>query len=299
MPLEKIACGCLRTLQHIFAYLTHILSMKQQSFVIRADWEDMVFEGREQAYGAFALRRQYPWELGRALLIVALATVGWILVVQNYDRWFDRDIPVKAGPTIIDISAIPPLNKPADPLKVPPPPPPPAPPKLKTLAALIPLPTEEELSDPEATIETIDSLKAAPNLGLVTQDGLDEVGDPFPIGDDVMGEVPEVIVDKEPSPMDFQIGDPPVPVNLEDIKRAIGYPPMAVDVGLEGTAVARVLVDQRGRYMRHIWINQPNAIFADAISPQLSKLYFTPATQAGRPIKFWVNIPFVFSLVRN
>ena len=89
----------------------------------------------------------------------------------------------------------------------------------------------------------------------------------------------------------------PKPVNMSDIQKAIGYPQIARDAGIEGNVVVRVLVDELGNYKRHKIINQVHPILAKAVEKEINRLKFTPAIQGGKPIPFWVNIPFNFKLI--
>ncbi|MEO0896316.1 MAG: TonB family protein [Bacteroidota bacterium] len=89
----------------------------------------------------------------------------------------------------------------------------------------------------------------------------------------------------------------PVPINMDIVKRLIGYPKVARDNGIQGMVVVRVLVDETGAYEDHILINQVAEELSTEVEQQLPQLKFTPAIQNGRPIKFWVNIPFNFKLI--
>ena len=84
----------------------------------------------------------------------------------------------------------------------------------------------------------------------------------------------------------------PKPVMTDDIHQVLGYPQIARDAGIEGNVVVRVLVDEDGKYSRHKVINQVHPVLAKAVEEHVGNLRFTPAIQGGKPIKFWVNIPF-------
>ena len=77
----------------------------------------------------------------------------------------------------------------------------------------------------------------------------------------------------------------------------IGYPQIARDAGIEGRVIIRVLVDEHGNYVRHRVISSVHPMLTKACAEHLAELQFTPAIQGGRPIKFWVNIPFMFTLI--
>ncbi|MEM6764255.1 MAG: energy transducer TonB [Bacteroidota bacterium] len=90
----------------------------------------------------------------------------------------------------------------------------------------------------------------------------------------------------------------PVPLNMKKVQRAIGYPPLAVRAKVEGTVIARVLINKKGKYKSHRILNEDEAhpILQEAVSAKIKKLKFTPAIKDEEPIPFWVNIPFHFGL---
>ena len=89
----------------------------------------------------------------------------------------------------------------------------------------------------------------------------------------------------------------PFAQNIALIKRLIGYPELARKAGIQGQVICRILVDKDGNYLKHKFIKQNHPIFTDAILKHVDKLKFTRAFQGGKPIKFWVNIPFNFKLL--
>lgn len=89
----------------------------------------------------------------------------------------------------------------------------------------------------------------------------------------------------------------PAPLNLAEVRQAIGYPEALVQAGLEGEVLVKVLVDARGRYARHEVLEAPSEAFTEAIAPHLHDLRFTPAQQAAQAVPAWVTIPFRFKLL--
>ena len=87
------------------------------------------------------------------------------------------------------------------------------------------------------------------------------------------------------------------PENMYDVQRAIGYPKIARDAGIEGNVVVRVLVDTAGKYVRHVVLNEVHPVLSNAVVVHLPKLTFTPAQKEGESVFFWVNIPFAFKLL--
>ncbi|MEZ4685342.1 MAG: TonB family protein [Bacteroidia bacterium] len=95
----------------------------------------------------------------------------------------------------------------------------------------------------------------------------------------------------------FFVDEEPQPTNMEEVRQLIGYPPEAVEQDIQGQVVVRMLVGEDGSYIRHKVIMQGDPILATAVEAQVAKLKFKPAISNGKPLKFWVNIPFAFKLI--
>lgn len=104
--------------------------------------------------------------------------------------------------------------------------------------------------------------------------------------------------DEEPDMAAFIfVNEEPVPTNLNEVRKAIGYPQEAIDQNLEGTVIVRVLVDKAGNYRKHAIVKEVSPLLSAAIEPVLSQLKFTPAKVGDEPVMYWMNIPFPFKLV--
>ncbi|MEO0896315.1 MAG: energy transducer TonB [Bacteroidota bacterium] len=99
--------------------------------------------------------------------------------------------------------------------------------------------------------------------------------------------------------IDLLLEIPPLPMNIEEVKTAIGYPEKARDLFIEGKVVARVLMGKDGRYSKHRIISQVHPMLVEGVEAQLPNLRFSRAVQGSQPIKFWVNIPFNFKLLED
>ncbi|MDX2283862.1 MAG: TonB family protein [Bacteroidia bacterium] len=268
--------------------------------VIKADMDEMVFEERERRYGAYFLRKKYPGHLtvGTTIATIAALLISFgPLVVKNLNLIKPKEKAKKIAVNlrVEDMPPPPALDE-----DTPPPPPPPKvePPKVKTVAFNIPVPAPEEEVKPDETIQRQDSLKVAKNLGTQDIEGEDVLVsfDPSAFGD---GEPEEIAApEAAPSADEFIFAEQePVAINVDEIRKLIGYPQIAKDAGIEGNVVVRVLVDKRGAYVRHKVINQAHPVLSKAVEEHISKLKFSPAIQGGKPIQFWVNIPFNFKLL--
>ncbi len=67
-------------------------------------------------------------------------------------------------------------------------------------------------------------------------------------------------------------------------------------MGLEGQIVFKVLMDETGNYVKHLPPESGHAILISAVENHLCNMKFTPAICEGKPIRFWVNVPFRFKL---
>lgn len=93
------------------------------------------------------------------------------------------------------------------------------------------------------------------------------------------------------------VDEPPKPLNLGDVRAAIGYPEEAVKQNIEGTVVCRVLVDKQGNFVQHLVMGNPSSVLLEAINNKIGQLKFTPARLQGKALAYWINIPFKFRLV--
>ncbi|MDX2283861.1 MAG: TonB family protein [Bacteroidia bacterium] len=267
--------------------------------VIKADLDEMVFEERERRYGAYFLRKEYPGHLtaGTAIATVAALLISFgplLMKTLNLIKPAEKARQIAVNLRVEDLPSPPALDE-----DTPPPPLPPKvePPQVRTVAFNIPVPAPDEEVKPDETIQRQDSLKVAKNLGTQDIEGDDVLVsfDPSAFGD---GE-PEEIAVPETEPKDnifIVVEQEPVPINVDEIRKLIGYPQIAKDAGIEGNVVVRVLVDKRGAYVRHKVISQAHPVLSSAVEAQIGKLKFSPAIQGGKPIQFWVNIPFSFKL---
>ena len=271
---------------------------------IKADLDDMVFEGKNRDYGAYYLRKHYGKYLLSAALIGVLAfSFGmYIPAIGEYFGKNKADEDKKSFKAVeLSLENLPPPPPPDD---EPVPPPPPKvdlpPPKLRTVAFRIPEPKpKEEIQDEEQEVVTIAELEEAPNIGLEDIEG-EETGF-IDIPDEGDGNAPAVVIEEsEPEP-DFNefvfVSQEPEPINMDDVKELIGYPEVAREANIEGKVVVRILVGKDGKYLKHRIIKKAHPMLAEAVGNHISKLKFTPALQGNQPIKFWVNVPFNFQLI--
>lgn len=276
--------------------------------------DDMVFEGREKDYGAYALRRKYPWHLVLALgLVTQLVWLGVFGPVFLHEK----AKPVRAVPSL------PPACCCIDELRPPPPPPP-----VKGGAYLVRATHAEYLYSYHQALSAYGehlkselAKKAEPGPVLAKFDPVIDVEEPEPWVCDFPGEIePDFEIERLQLPQEFLIPDPemeedtelevysrsvfpesswgcilpeePQPLNMPEIIQLIQYPSVLLEAGVSGYVVVRMLVGKEGQYLKHKVINTPHPILTGEVEKHLPKLRFTPAYQGHKPIKYWVNIPF-------
>lgn len=110
--------------------------------------------------------------------------------------------------------------------------------------------------------------------------------------------IPHIIINVPDTARGFIMASrEPAPLNMDSVAQVIGYPQKAVRKGIQGQVIVRILVDESGQYVRHRILRPIDPILVAAIEPELQHLRFSPALDtSGNPLKFWVNIPFNFSL---
>jgi protein TonB len=262
------------------------------------DWDDKLFAHRNKAYGAYFLRKNYVRHTLRAL-IIAISAIAIGIAVPFVKAYIEAKLEGlnrgKKKTVITELMEPPPIDKKNEP----PPPPveqPPPPPQRAQIKFVPPHVVKEEEAKKEETIANIDTL-------MKVDPGTKDVeGDPNAIPEisegDGQGQPAEVVEkEEEPDPNAFiAVEKEPQPVNIDEIKKRIGYPPLAKEAGIQGKVIVRVLVGKNGKYEKHIVLRSPHKLLTEAVEKELPNLEFTPGIQAGKPIKVWVTIPFDFQL---
>jgi protein TonB len=91
----------------------------------------------------------------------------------------------------------------------------------------------------------------------------------------------------------------PQEVNLDDLKREIGYPALAKEGRIQGTVTLRVLMDETGAYREHLNVSRPgtHVLLVKAVEEHIASLRCLPGIQNGKAIPMWVNVSFSFKLL--
>ena len=136
--------------------------------IYKQKWIDMVFEGRNKAYGAYVLRKENP-KMTLVALLIGASVLAALLALPMLDFGSDNE-DVEETVTMVDMANIPPPVEEVKPLLRPPPPPPPAP-KIDEVKFVKPKVVEKEKVVEE--IKTIEELKDK-NVGAKDIKGRDD-----------------------------------------------------------------------------------------------------------------------------
>ncbi|WNJ17770.1 energy transducer TonB [Pontibacter sp. G13] len=105
------------------------------------------------------------------------------------------------------------------------------------------------------------------------------------------------IVGSDPHIHEFVYVDrEPEPINMGEVRKAIGYPVKALKAGIEGKIYCRVLVNEQGEYVKHRITRYAHPVLNEAVNEQIHLLKFYPAKRDQKALKYWVNVPIDFQI---
>jgi protein TonB len=252
---------------------------------------DIVFEGRNQDYGAYQIRRRYNWTVTLILgcMIGALALgmgIKFVLGLKGDEI---------AKEPVLDMTTIDLTPPPADKNEPPPPPPPPPPPVMETVKFVPPVIKDDAVeTDPPPPQDKL----AETNVSTVTQEG---DGDAVVVpsegnGNGVIEEkATEIFTVVEEMP-EFPGG---MQMMMEFIKKNIQYPQMAKEAGLSGKCFLKFVVNGNGNITDvQVLKGVPGCGECDREAIRVVKLMpnWKPGKQNGRSVSVFFNLPINFQL---
>lgn len=257
--------------------------MKDAKQWLQADLIDIVFDGRNKAYGAYELRRSYPRRLMTGLLMTTGVCAGaWLLAALQDDHQYSGQANWVVTDTITLTEFIPP--KPPE-LKQPAP--------VQTVASTRftkPLITDEVLPEekiPEntsldSTLIGVKTTAGTPDTGAVattTGSATDGSGEkPVP------AEEPEKLFTRVEIPAGFPGGPDAWRRYLE---RYLRYPESAQENGTQGMVKVQFIVDRDGNISNVIALNDPgDGLAAEAVRIISHGPKWIPAMQNNRHVNY-------------
>ncbi|MES2268038.1 MAG: TonB family protein [Bacteroidota bacterium] len=267
--------------------------------ILNQQWIDVVFTGRNKAYGAYELRKDNPRNTNKALIFGVAAFVVLISfkTILNAIEGFIPKADEKVKVTEVVLPP-PPVNE-----EVKPPPPPPEPPKPKVDQVRFPPPVVKPDNEVrEKDPPTVEDLKVA------DPGQKDQKGDPNqaitidePVGNSDVKQVVEenpnqifTAVEQSPS---FPGGDAKFYAYLGN---NIKYPSIARENNVTGRVICTFVVERDGsltdiKVVRGIG----SGCDEEAIRVLKKSPKWKPGIQNGRPVRVQYSIPVNFTLAQE
>ncbi|HEY1039790.1 MAG TPA: energy transducer TonB [Bacteroidia bacterium] len=251
---------------------------------------NLVFEGRNQNYGAYEIRTNYNKTvvivLGSMLLSTGLAFgIKAIMGIK---------IAEKKGP-VIDVAAIDLTPPPLDKSEPPPPPPPPPPPAIEMVKFVPPVIKDDAVeTDPPPPQETLTET----NVGTVTQEGS---GDEVVIPTENTGT--GVVEEKAPEIFTVVEEMPEYPGGMGELmgylQKNISYPQVEKEAGIQGKVFVKFVVQPDGSINDVVilrGVNGGEGLSKEAIRVVKAMPKWKPGKQNGRTVPVYYNLPINFKL---
>jgi protein TonB len=248
-------------------------------------FDDIVFEGRNQEYGAYKLRKKYSRNviisLCIGIIILGTAVITPYLnakALERSSKRTERTVEIKMEN----------LDQPTETVAPPPPPPPPPAETVQQARYVPPV--------------VVDSVKPEDNVKLMTADeaqvevkNQEVVEDVQPVKEEVQQEEAEaepfVVVEEMPM---FPGGEKAL---LDFIAAHTQYPEVAKENNIQGKVIVRFCVTSKGTVDR--------VSILKGVDPELDKEAirvvetlppFKPGKQGGKPVPVWYMVPINFTL---
>jgi len=268
--------------------------------IAKASLNDIVFEGRNKAYGAYVLRRLYQRHVTRAL-IIATAIFALLVFFPLIAQYLKDKLPKEPKKNLQEnvLMDAPPL----DDTKPPPPPPPPEappppPPKLTTIKFTPPVvkkdeevkkeevPDQEELKDKTVATVTVKGNTDAPDLSELSG-----------AGDKVVEEVVENKVYTYVEQMPQLPGGGGNGAIVAAIQKATKYPPLALRNQVEGRIFVSFTVNAQGDVSDvKVVKGLGSGLDEETIRAVKTLPKFIPGKQNGRAVSVSFTVPITFKI---
>jgi protein TonB len=273
----------------------------EASKILTVDILDILFEGRNKAYGAYDLRKTYNKRMMTAMVITVVLITVLLLSYIISSNMPEKEINVIVGPDIM-LEEIKPEEK-----KVEPPPPPPLalePPKVEMVrSTFIIIVKDEEVKEDEKPPE-VEKLEES-KIGAINQEGIkdDEIVAP-PVNYAGKGIIEAPKKDETDYEMTFE------KVEIESLypggagawmrylNKTFRYPQEAQDNEIQGTVVVQFIVDREGNVSDVEAVSGPSTggLREEAIRVIKKSGKWEPAVQNGRKVKSYKKQPITFRL---
>lgn len=248
---------------------------------------DLVFEGRNQAYGAFELRRNYNKRVTYIIGGVVLFSVALMGLKKFMDRPKDEVVEETLKVEQIDLTPPPPVEE-----QPPPPPPPPPPPMVEMVKFTPPVIKDDAVEEePQKLQEEVKETQ----VGVKDQEGEQIIAPPSTDngpGEPAAPEIFTIVEENAEFPGGFA-------AMMKYIQQNVQYPAMAREAGISGKCFLKFVVNENGDISNvEVLKGVPGCPDCDkeAIRVVKSMPKWKPAKMTGRSVKCYFNLPFSFKI---
>lgn len=264
--------------------------------ILKSDYLDILFQGRNKEYGGYELRKKYRRRIIIAALIVILA-ISAIFASTLIKMEPKDDAPMVVKHEVV-MAEPPPLKE----NQPPPPPPPPAPPPVRPTVKFTPpviKPNEEvkeeEKPEPPKKEENVDvgmeNIKGSddPNAVSAALSPVSGTGDKPAV-------VPAPPADDKPLRTVQQMPKAPYDV-LKYLQSNIRYPQAAIDQNIQGKIVVEFVVNEDGSITNVNPLNElGGGCTKEAVRVIKAMPKWTPGRNNGKAVKVYYKVPVTFKL---
>jgi len=268
--------------------------------IFKKQWLDVVFAGRNQAYGAYRLRQGADSDTTKALFIgvilfvLAISTPLILKFIKSDDASADNDRIIE---TEVVLSEPPPVDEAA-----PPPPPPVEPPPPRVDQVRMPPPVvvkAEEVRDEEPP--TVEELKKAdPGPKTIAGDPTAAIRIDMPVGEGPKDQ--EVTEQGDANQIFTSVEVAPAPQGgMEEFYKFVGknynYPAQAQEQGVSGRVLLQFVVEKDGSLTDIKVLRDLKYGTGEEAVRMLKKApKWKPGIQNGRPVRVQFTLPIQLNL---
>ncbi len=270
--------------------------------VLNTDLLDIIFEGRNKAYGAYNLRRIYEKHVLRALIIGASAIMLAFAAPIIYSKI--AGALLKAQQEKVQEVNLADIEMPIDAPPPPPPPPPPnePPPPPKNTIQYVPPKVEEDKKVVEETPPPAnDDIKE--DIAVKTMEGTNEVKvQEAPVGEAPKEEVKEAPVEDNSvtenaaveQPAEFPGGQTEL---MKWLSSNVKYPAIARENNIQGRVVVKFIVEKDGSISNVTVLKKIHELLdAEAVRLTKGMPSWKAGKQGGKSVRCYFTLPVSFKL---
>lgn len=268
---------------------------------LKRSMDDLVFEGRNKAYGAFQLRRLYDKHMARAMIVgfllflLAVSTPQIIRMIKGFIPEKDNELVMKE----VTLAEPPPI----DPLKPPPPPPPKVdPPPIKDQIKFVPpvVKKDEEVLEEEPPPPTVEEIKDK-EISTVTKEGEEDGVDESLLEPEAPSGPAVIEEPKEEEPFTYVEQMPSFPDGTEAMYKyiydKIKYPAIARENGISGQVIVQFVVSKEGDIQKaKVVRGLGGGLSEEALRVVNGMPRWKPGKHNGRPVPVTFTLPIKFVL---